>query len=142
MKTKIILIVSLLISNLGFTQNHTENADTYRVLAIKKNENHIESISNTVVVKRTPNFFIPNAFSPNQDGLNDEFLVVGNGVVEFYMEIYNRWGELIFKSTDINQGWDGKYKEKEAQLGIYKYFVKAKTENKDYSHVGEIALIR
>ena len=142
MKAKIILIISLLISNFGFTQSYSESADTYRVLAMKKNENHIESVSNTVVVKRTPNFFIPNAFSPNYDGLNDEFLVVGNGVEEFYMEIYNRWGELVFKSTDINYGWDGKHNEKEAQLGVYKYFVKAKTESQNYSHVGEVALIR
>jgi gliding motility-associated-like protein len=144
MKTKFILILSLLVSNLGFTQNNTENADTYRIIAIKKNYNHIESISNTVEIKRTPNFYIPNAFTPNYDGLNDEFKVVGNGVTEFYMEIYNRWGELIFKTSDINHGWDGKFNNNDAQQGIYKYFVKAKTENAkvDYSHAGEIALIR
>jgi gliding motility-associated-like protein len=66
------------------------------------------------------NIFIPSAFSPNGDGNNDVFQIYGNCIASMKISIFNRWGELVFESNDINQGWDGVYKGA-AQIGVYTY---------------------
>ena len=64
--------------------------------------------------------FIPNAFTPNSDRLNDEFhaLVYGN-VISFRLQVFNRFGELVFSTTDPRQGWDGTYKGKSSPAGNF-----------------------
>ena len=54
--------------------------------------------------------YIPNAFTPNGDGVNDIFYVYGNGIEELHLRIFNRWGELIFESFNLAEGWDGTYR--------------------------------
>jgi gliding motility-associated-like protein len=63
----------------------------------------------------------PNAFSPNGDGLNDVFRPVagGAGPDQYSLQIFNRWGELVFLSSDWREGWDGTYQGKPAELGVY-----------------------
>lgn len=67
--------------------------------------------------------YIPNLFSPNGDGANDTFRVRANGVAEISLRIFNRWGELLFETTNVQQatetGWDGTYKGKQQPLGSY-----------------------
>ena len=63
--------------------------------------------------------FIPNAFTPNGDNKNDVFKVSGANVKDFELLIFNRWGEQIFRSTDINQGWDGKVNGRMVQIDVY-----------------------
>lgn len=58
-----------------------------------------------------PVIYVPSSFTPDNDGVNDYFLAVGEYIDEFEMTIYNRWGELIFQSFDINSGWDGSFLE-------------------------------
>lgn len=71
--------------------------------------------------------FMPSAFTPNHDGLNDVFKAlpgcVNIGLHNFAMRIYNKWGQLVFMSNDINKGWDGMYKNKLAGLDTYIYEV-------------------
>jgi gliding motility-associated-like protein len=70
----------------------------------------IDSVFIFVIEDEIPSecMFVPNAFTPNNDGLNDTFKAISGCPLSFFrMEIYNRWGELLFKSTDINEGWDG-----------------------------------
>jgi gliding motility-associated-like protein len=62
--------------------------------------------------------FLPNAFSPKGDGLNDIFQPNMRGFSQSVFRIYNRWGELIFQSTD-NTGWDGTYRGQPVQEGVY-----------------------
>jgi gliding motility-associated-like protein len=68
---------------------------------------------------------IPNAFTPNGDGHNETFrpLVLTEGVTNFSMLIYNRWGQLIFESKDYTTGWDGQVKNKYAPPGVYIYVI-------------------
>lgn len=54
-----------------------------------------------------PTLFIPNTFTPNGDGRNDAWLAVGNNVDSYEMSVFDRWGGVIFHTTDINKGWDG-----------------------------------
>jgi gliding motility-associated-like protein len=68
---------------------------------------------------------IPNIFTPNGDGVNDNFKIVGNGLKSYSIMIYNRWGEKVFESTDILSPWTGGGK----QDGTYYYILKAETSN-------------
>ena len=70
--------------------------------------------------------WIPNSFTPNGDGLNDVFKPETLAELEEYtMLIFNRWGQQIFESNDINKAWDGKYKGKAVPLGVYTYHIEA-----------------
>ena len=68
-------------------------------------------------------FYIPNAFTPNGDGLNDSFKAIPryDYVSKYYLSIYNRWGQRVYETTDINKGWDGTYKGSPCMLGAYIY---------------------
>lgn len=67
---------------------------------------------------------VPNAFTPNGDGINDEFKQLDcQALNNFNMRIYNRWGEMMFETADYNQGWDGKFKNKECEMGSYVYVI-------------------
>lgn len=67
--------------------------------------------------------YFPNAFTPNKDGLNEIFTGVGNNITTFQLEIWDRWGELLYSTTDINAGWDGYYKGKIVPNDVYVYVV-------------------
>ena len=68
-------------------------------------------------------FYLPNAFTPNGDGLNDKFAAVQkyDYINKYHISIYNRWGQMIFETNDINSGWDGTYKGHPCMLGTYVY---------------------
>jgi gliding motility-associated-like protein len=86
---------------------------------------------------------LPNAFTPNGDGANDVFYVRGGPFVEIDLKIYNGWGELIFRTTDPNFGWDGTYNGTPEINGVYTYTVKAKTvDGVEHERPGKVTLIR
>lgn len=64
-------------------------------------------------------YFAPNAFTPNNDGLNDVFQIFSRGVRKITWTVHNRWGQLVFRSYDLNDGWDGTVNGKEANQGVY-----------------------
>jgi len=67
--------------------------------------------------------YIPNAFTPNGDGKNDFFDIVGENILSLKLWIYNRWGELVFYSNDINYSWDGKLNGKPVEIGVYSWYM-------------------
>ncbi|MFY0643365.1 MAG: gliding motility-associated C-terminal domain-containing protein [Bacteroidia bacterium] len=67
------------------------------------------------------NYHIPNAFTPNGDGNNEVFKPVLVNYQNYELRIYNRWGELMFQTTDVNEGWDGTYMGSPVQQGVYLY---------------------
>lgn len=89
-------------------------------------------------------FYFPNSFTPNGDGLNDVFTGVGIGIRDYNMKIFNRWGEMIFESNNIRQGWDGRTKSGEAQQDVYVvvFDVKAKNNVDKKKLIGHVTLIR
>lgn len=90
-----------------------------------------------------PWLFIPNSFSPNGDGNNDVFYFRGRFISEFNLKVFNRWGELLFETNDVNQGWDGSYKGKQSQADVYVYQVSATCINgENWSKKGDVTLIR
>lgn len=74
-----------------------------------------------VTVTKDWNVYIPNAFTPDGDGLNDTFSPKGYAISEIHMLIFDRWGEVIFKSDPEHQAWDGKYKGVVCAQGVYVY---------------------
>ncbi len=89
------------------------------------------------------NIFIPNIFTPNGDGKNDELCFRGEWVTDFYIAIFNRWGELLYESTDITACWDGRYKGNICQPGVYAFTCRVNCEaNKQSTFKGDITLIR
>ena len=91
--------------------------------------------------------FIPNAFTPfsTDDELNNIFKAYGSGIEEFKMIIFNRWGQQIFISNSIDNGWDGKSMQNENQVpaGIYMYTIDlVNIYGQDYKYQGQVKLIR
>lgn len=68
-------------------------------------------------------FYIPTAFTPNFDELNDKFKVIGKNIREINMQIFNRWGEQLLNTTSQSPEWDGSYKNKTCADGVYLYFI-------------------
>ncbi len=86
---------------------------------------------------------IPNAFSPNGDNTNDEFLPINYGITEYEFKIYNRWGELIFQTSNPGKGWDGTFKGVEQELDVYIYVITGKGfDNSPYYQQGNVTLVR
>jgi gliding motility-associated-like protein len=82
-----------------------------------------DSIIKNAIVKPDFVIYIPNAFSPENNGINDEIIIFSTGVSErdFHWIIFNRWGNIVFESKDLHQGWDGKYDGTKAPGGMYTY---------------------
>jgi gliding motility-associated-like protein len=81
-----------------------------------------------IIIKRYagPELYVPTGFTPNKDGLNDVLKVFPVGIKQFnYFAVYNRNGNLIFKTTDYNKGWDGMHNGKEVDAGTYVYITEA-----------------
>jgi gliding motility-associated-like protein len=89
-------------------------------------------------------FFVPNLFSPNGDGNNDSFCFYGTDCIEkFHVQIFDRWGNKVFDSEDRDVCWDGSYKSKLMDPGVYVYKVEAFTyQKKILNRNGNVTLIR
>ena len=87
--------------------------------------------------------YIPTAFSPNNDDSNDFFGLLPINISTLSMRIFNRWGELIYETNDINKGWDGTYKGQPCQMDNYIYYATGiKKDNKSFSIKGSFLLLR
>jgi gliding motility-associated-like protein len=87
--------------------------------------------------------YIPNTFTPNGDGDNDEFFAISASVKNFTLRIFNRWGEEVFTTNDIHDGWNGIYHGLEAKQDVYVFRVEATFMNGKYEEiVGQVNLLR
>lgn len=99
-------------------------------LTIKQTNNCQQKISIVAFFKdciASCKIMLPTGFSPNHDGVNDELVVFDdckNGIEHFNIKLFNRWGELIFESDDMENSWKGVYKNEAVSLGVYTYIIK------------------
>jgi len=110
-------------------------------LTASNNVGCTDSVTKCIKVNEQPTLYIPNSFTPNGDFLNDEFFARGTGIDQMSMFIYNRWGEEIFKATNMTEiiRWDGN----NAPQGVYHYLMDIKFTNKKLkTYTGAIRLIR
>lgn len=97
-----------------------------------------------VIIQCPPTLYIPNAFTPNLDSFNTNFMAYGTNIREFKMEIFNRWGELIYTINTLNDYWSGVINDEPAPLGIYAYKVSYKDFLDDELRIlyGHVSIIR
>lgn len=140
--------------NLRYTFNRT---GVYKViLRVNRQQKEGEGVytnceasdSMTVIVSESM-LQVPGAFSPNGDGINDEFRVAFKSLKEFHCAIYNRWGHKLYEWSDPSKGWDGRIGGRDAAIGPYYYVIKAKGTDRDssgkeveYSERGAVNLFR
>ncbi len=95
------------------------------------------------VVCGKPNIFIPNAFTPNNDGKNDQLCFSGDWVEEFHIAIFTRWGEKVYESDNMNDCWDGRFRNNWCMPGVYVYHCRIKCQDGQVGQFkGDITLIR
>ena len=117
-------------------------AGTYLVKLTTENMycSHIDSV--TIKVSESA-IYAPNVFTPNGDGINDEFRVAYKSIIEFECRVFNRWGSKVFQWSDPQKGWDGTINGKPANEGAYFYVIKALgSDGIKYNLKGDINLLR
>lgn len=115
-------------------------------MKVKSDHGCLDSIVKKLTVAEDVSFYVPNAFTPNGDGLNEVFTPKAVGVKKYKMEIFDRWGEALFSTTDITVGWDGKSKKGGDILpqGVYIYKITVTLNNggKAKLYTGHVTLLR
>ncbi len=117
---------------------------TYLRFVTANAEGSCEWMSDTYIISIGESYLrCPNAFSPaDQNGVNDEWKVSYQSIVEFECHIFNRWGVKLYSFTDPALGWDGKYKGKYVGPGVYYYVIKARgADDRAYNLSGDINII-
>jgi len=119
-----------------------KEAGTFTVKLIASN-NYCTDMDSVVVKVSESAVYAPNVFTPNGDGINDEFRVAYKSIVEFNCWVFNRWGQEVYHWTDPQKGWDGTVKGKPASEGAYFYVIRAKgADGIEYKLKGDINLLR
>ena len=109
------------------------------ILYVEDDYGCMDSISKTVIIHPNYDLYIPNSFTPDGDEVNDTFICKGYGINDFIMSIYNRWGEVIYSTNNLNQGWDGD----RVPNGVYIYKIRVLDFlGKSYLYEGEVTLVR
>jgi len=125
-----------------YKYNHEGN---YNVMQIVENEYGCQDTTyNNVIVRSSIIFYVPNAFTPNEDNQNEFYMPLGFNVspVEYEFRIYDRWGKQLFFTTDFNVGWDGKFNGEYVKQDVYVYMVKVKLEDGIQVFRGTVYLLK
>jgi len=137
-------------SNLNFstlsdpTHKFTNEGNYIITLTVQSQYGCIDSASGMIRILPGYTIYIPNAFTPNIDGLNDYFMAYGTNIVEFKMYIFDRWGKIMFESDDINVGWPGRSSEADEPLiqDVYVYKIIAKDIfGETHKYIGHVTLL-
>jgi gliding motility-associated-like protein len=124
-----------------FEEDHSYNeTGNYCIWLIAKNDfGCIDSTKDCVKIKPNYTLFIPNSFTPNGDGLNDVFIPLTQSVKDYEMTIYNRWGLSVFRSQQLEYGWDGGTEPQ----GAFNYVIQVTTlAGEDKIYTGSVTLYR
>lgn len=118
-------------------------AGVYKVVVTASNDNPCSYSDTITVTVSESSIQVPNVFTPNGDGTNDEFRIAYKSILSFHCWVYNRWGRLVYEWTDPTKGWDGNINGKEASPGAYFYIINAiGSDAKKYKLKGDINLLR
>lgn len=122
-----------------------DNIGTYVITALFNNNTcyATDKLVIEIIECQETFIYIPNAFTPNDDNNNDEFGAYGINIKEFKLLIYNRWGELLFESNDINNRWKGFYNLTLCNQDVYTYIINyTDIKNRYQQRVGKVTLIK
>lgn len=135
--------ISLRFTDLEFTHTFNDAGTTYVRFMASNNDGTCDYYGDTYEVFVGESALqCPNVFSPNGDGVNDEWKVSYKSIIRFECTIFNRWGQQLAHFTDPSQGWDGKAGGKVVPSGVYFYAIKAEgSDGKKYNLGGDINVI-
>jgi gliding motility-associated-like protein len=138
------LPTSVFPDQVAMTQSIVATTNTTYVAVGKSPDGCIDSAQVTITVTPGKNdVFVPNVFTPNNDGKNDKLFVYGNLIREIDFKIFNQWGELVFQTIDKNIGWDGRYKGSMQPVTVYIYVLKATMQDGSIiTKKGSVTLVR
>jgi gliding motility-associated-like protein len=142
-------------NNFMWTPDYEIDCTDCRQVRVTPKENTIYYVTNTnsngcsstdsirVLVRKEYYAGVPDAFSPNGDGQNDELRVRGNGITDMQFYVYNRYGELVFESYTQDRGWDGTFRGTKLDPGVFAYMVRLTYIN-GYQEIlkGDVTLVR
>jgi gliding motility-associated-like protein len=113
------------------TKSYDNNGKFPAMLVAKNEFGCTDTVFKVITIDEDVNVYIPNTFTPNDDGINDSFFIRGVGLKTegFLMEIFDRWGSMMFSTRDINKAWDGTFKGVKVAEGTYVYKVKVYCDN-------------
>lgn len=115
-------------------------------LTVTNEHGCVDSTMRIVTITDIFLFYVPNSFTPDSDNLNDKFRAYGEGIdlTQFKMYIFDRWGELIYETDDIEDGWDGTYMGTDAPVGTYVWRIETKEKfvNRRHEMTGHVNLLR
>ncbi|MGQ0827993.1 MAG: FG-GAP-like repeat-containing protein [Bacteroidota bacterium] len=125
----------------------TPTATTQYCVTIKNPEGCFDSACVTVTIDLKcgdeGELYVPNGFSPNNDGQNDVLYIRGGGVTGVYWAIFDRWGEKVFETSDQKYGWDGTYKGKQLDPAVFVYYLRVNCySGEEIIQKGNVAIIR
>lgn len=140
----------------GYAAYEWNDGSTLNYLLVTKPGAYSLTISNSftchskdsflITLKCATNIWLPDAFTPNGDGINDIFLPIGYNITNFHMMIFNRWGQLVFETFDADKGWNGASNGVPAEIGAYPYYAEwagfQDGVSKDGILKGNVTLIR
>lgn len=120
-----------------------DSSQTFTVIG-RSIDGCLDTTSLTVALEPSDkDFYIPNAFTPNNDGKNDVFKVYGSSIKSVELRVFNQWGELVYETKDKDKGWDGIFKGKQQPVGVYPFGVKVTfIDNTVITKRGTVNLIR
>jgi gliding motility-associated-like protein len=135
-------------SNLQNPTVNYPNADCYQaVLAVTSIDGCVDTATSEICIGPDATIYVPNAFTPNADGTNDVFLPVGIGLdpEHFEMWIFDRWGNMIYYTDDLNKGWNGKVQghEEICQIDTYVWKIKAiDITGAKHNLIGKVSIVK
>lgn len=102
-----------------------------------------DTICKSLIVEDNFAIYVPNTFTPNNDGINDLFGPKGHGIIKYELMIYDRWGERIFSTSNFEEGWNGKYRNVECKEDVYVWKINITTNSYEAKELtGSILLMR
>jgi len=115
----------------------------YIVVASNSMYCKVQDTITVIVDVNCGDFFIPNVFSPNNDGLNDVINVHGRCIMTFNLQIFNRWGEKVFETSSLSESWDGTFRGQKLDTGVFVYKADGVSiDGKSFNLKGNITLLR
>ncbi len=127
-------------------QVFVDTTRTFRVEVTDENGCQNQALATVVLLSEClpPFIFVPNAFTPDGDGLNDRLQVKGQTIDELYFAIYDRWGEQVFETADpLGPGWNGTFRGRALPADVYGYYLEVRCFNQEtYQEKGNITLLR
>lgn len=133
------------LSNSGSINHFYTDTGEYTISLLITNElGCIDSMSVDICVDNRVRLYVPNAFSPNEDGVNDVFEIYGIGIEDVQWQVYDRYGSLLYRGEGLEDGWNGTHRGRLLDPGIYMVVVEYRDQitNRREVYAGEINLLR